>query len=166
MSKYDLPEESVKKDPPPICEHKFDDVKKTITEYADHLCLLLIKHGQSGFFIEGFSGRHGVSLIAICEWLSNSTKYPDFNSALRVAHSACIHYYNEELIHAIKLGDWQAVAQIKSILEGIMKTTPKELREGLLSNLKQKTYEEIEDEQKRADREKFKDELRGGKSGE
>ena len=139
MSKYDLPEAPVAREP---CTHTFANVKKVRTEYGDDLCEKVINYGREGKRIEAFAGKFNVCVNKMCEWLSNPQKYPEFDSAIKVSQSACIHYWLEELQHAISACDWQAVAQIRSILSDLNKYIPKELSEGLFNNLKQQSAED------------------------
>lgn len=148
--KYDNTEPDMPDSPPKReqCHHEFIQDYAIIDVYSDDLCEKVIEYGRQGLFIDGFAGRYNVSIVAMCNWLSKPDEYPKFNAAIKISHSACIHYYNQELLHSIQCGDWQAVANIKSILAEIMKTTPKELRENLYNNLRVKTPEELEAEQK------------------
>lgn len=143
--KYDLPEE---KPEFPECQHDFNKSTIIQTEYTDDLCVRVVEHGRNGLFIEGFAGKENVCMDSICQWLSNPEKYPEFNSAVKVSISASIHFWNELLLHSLKHFHLcgSAVPVIRQILADIMKSTPKELREGLFNNLHQKTAEEIERE--------------------
>ena len=125
------------------CIHEFDEQQDIIRDYSPQLCTKVIAHGRSGLFIEGFAGKYNVCMDTMCKWLSNVKEYPEFNSAVKISISACIHYWNEELNHAITSSDWQSVTPIKGILSEIMKSTPKQLREGLFNNLINKSAEDI-----------------------
>jgi hypothetical protein len=118
------------------CEHIFEQSTEIIRAYNFDLCSMVITHGQNGLFIEGFSGRYNVCFNAICDWLSSSDPiYDDFKSACKISVSACIHFWNEELNHAVMERNWAAVAAIKTILADIMKSMPKGLRENMLADL-------------------------------
>jgi len=160
MSKYDLPEAPVAREP---CAHTFANVKKVRTEYGDDLCEKVINYGREGKRIEAFAGKFNVCVNKMCEWLSNPQKYSAFDSAVKVSQSACIHYWLEELQHAISACDWQAVAQIRSILSDLNKYIPKELSEGLFNNLKQRTADDLARENELKTEEGFFSAL-GGKS--
>lgn len=125
------------------CQHYFSDDKEVIREYSADLCVKVIEHGRSGLFIEGFSGRYNVCMDEICRWLSNPDEYGNFCSAVKVSVSASIHYWNEELNHAISNADWQAVTAIRGMLSEIMRSTPKALRENLFNHLSSDSAEDV-----------------------
>ena len=117
------------------CVHSFkklDDIKR---DYHPIFCQYVIEHGRGGLLIEGFSGKYNICMDMICKWLSSPTEYADFNSAVKISISASIHYWNEELQHSISNGNWEGVRAIKAILADIMRSTPRQLREGLFNNL-------------------------------
>lgn len=136
-----------------VCPHNFIDTTTIIREYTNELCDKVIEYGREGKLIEGFAGKYNICMDAMCEWISKEKEYPDFNSAVKIAVSACVHYWMEELQYAIQKRDWNAVAVIRSILDGLTKSIPKELREGLFTNLKMETAEDrssqAEDEKQR-----------------
>lgn len=159
--KFDLPED---KPEIPVCEHKFNKATEIQTEYSDDLCERVVEHGQHGLFIEGFAGKEKVCMDSICKWLSNPIDYPEFNSAVKVSISASIHFWNELLLHSLNHFDLcgSAVPVIRQILADIMKSTPKELRDGLFNNLHQKSAEELEAEEKGKQQVKLVDAMTGG----
>lgn len=158
MSKYDLPEE---KEQPPECPHNFNKSTIIQTEYTDDLCDMIIEYGRQGYNIDGFAGRYNICVNSLCEWLSQPEKYPQFDSAVKIAQSAVIHYLNEELQHNIKLGDWQAVANIKAIINECMKAMPKRLTDNMYNNLKLKTPEQLEEEKRFKDLKMFQGNVTG-----
>lgn len=121
--------------PPPKCEHVFEHDSDIITEYSTELCEKVIEYGRGGMLIEGFSGKFKVCTNAICRWLSLPKEYPEWDSAVKISVSACVHYWQEELHHAMDQTDWTAVQNIRMILADINKSMPKQLREGLFDNL-------------------------------
>jgi hypothetical protein len=125
------------------CQHYFSTHKEIIREYSTDLCTKVIEHGRNGLFIEGFSGRYNVCMDEICKWLSNPDEYSDFCSAVKISVSAAIHYWNEELNHAINNTDWQAVTAIRGMLSEIMRSTPKALRENLFNQLSSNSAEDV-----------------------
>ena len=136
---YDLPTDPL---PPEKCSHTFAPIKDIQKDYTDDLCEKVIKYGREGKLIEGFAGRFNVCPNSMCKWLSEPDKYPDFDSAVKISVSACIHYWLEELQHAIESGDWQYVGLVRNILSDIMKSMPKELREGLFDRLDRESAED------------------------
>jgi hypothetical protein len=143
------------------CEHTFTTGKNIRREYSPDLCDNIIDHGRSGLYLHGFAGKYNISVIDMCDWLSKPKEYPDFVTAVRISHSACIHYYNEELLHFMTLQDWAAVAQVKATLAELMKVTPKELTEGLYSNLSVQTAASIQEEEQRDKDAEFQQNIMG-----
>ena len=61
-----------------LCAHEFVKSTKILRDYSNDLCNKVIEHGRKGLLIEGFSGKYNVCTDAICKWLSEPEKYPDF----------------------------------------------------------------------------------------
>ena len=160
MSKYDDYDEAVEFTP--SCTHSFIEGTEICREYTADLCDKIIEHGRAGLYLHGFAGKYNISVIDMCNWLSKPKDYPDFATAIRISHSACIHYYNEELLHYIGKQNWDAVSSVKSTLAELMKVTPKELTEGLYSNLAVQTSAEIQAEEQREKDAEFQQNILGG----
>lgn len=144
MNNYDI--DNHVKEEKQKCVHTFVDGNTIQTEYTPDLCDKVMEYGKQGFLIEGFSGRYNVCTDAMCKWLSKPDEYPEFNSAVKISISACIHYWQHELQFALEQGDYQAVQVIRSIISDMMKSTPKQLRENLFDTLHRKTAEELAEE--------------------
>jgi hypothetical protein len=133
-------------DETPKCKHEFTE-GNLITEYSDNLCIKLIQFGREGNFIQGFPGKYNIcSKTFNSVWLDReNTKYEKFRSAAKTAMSACFHFYNSELLHAIAnyetLGP--SIPILRSILMDLIKMTPKSILDLQFEDIdKQETEEE------------------------
>lgn len=117
------------------CVHKFVKSTEIVREYNPDLCNQLIEYGREGLlFIDGFAGKYNVCVDKIWEWInSTEEEYEDFRSAYKICVTACIHYWNEELVYAVNNRDWQAVTAIRNILSEVVKTVSKGVKEGVLA---------------------------------
>lgn len=121
------------------CSPKFHNSKIIITEYTSDLCEKIIEHGRQGHFIETFSGAYNVCSDKMGDWINkkDDNRYDEFRSAVKISQSATLHYWNCELINAVKnykdLGS--LIPSLRGILSDIMKTTPKGLRDLQFDNL-------------------------------
>jgi hypothetical protein len=109
--------------------------KNIIKKYNPKLCSWVIQHGQEGMFIEGFCGRYNICVDSMNKWLSDKNKkneyiYFEFRSAVKISQSACLHYWNSRLQHAIKnfVLESSLIPVIRTIIADIIKTTPTPLR--------------------------------------
>ena len=142
LMKFDDYSKYEEKKPSPSCSHVFEKSTDIIWEYSPDLCDKVIEYGRQGKLIEGFAGRYNVSVNAMCEWLSKVGEYPEFDDAIKISVSACVHYWTEELQHNMDLQEWTAVSHIRSILADLNKSMPKALRENLYNNLTQQSAED------------------------
>ena len=141
MSKYDklAYDEIIENPKAPECEHIFSLENTIIRDYTIDLCDKIIKHGREGYFIESFSGRYNICTESMVNWINSkdNKEYDDFRSALKISMSASFHYWNCELIHALKnfseLG--ASIPVLRGILGDIVKTMPKGLRDMQFENL-------------------------------
>lgn len=165
ITTYNRNGKPVKAKKPPIpCEHKFEHGKKFLSEYNADYCDLIIEHGKKGLYVEGFCGKYNISVDAMMEWLSaTSHEYDDFKVSFKISISAALHYWNEELIHALSNMETcgEKVSHIKSILSDIMKYTPKSLRDMQFNNLRTKTQTELAHEKDIEVQNEFVDAIKG-----
>ena len=94
----------------------------------------------------------------MCNWISKTAVninegiyQPDFHSAVKISISACIHYWDKRLMDEINSENWDAVPVIKSILNGLMRTTPDQLTKDLYNNLHSDTAQDIYNQKQNAD---------------
>ena len=139
-----------------------------IVDYTEELCSKVINYGKDGYLIDGFAGKYNICVDSMCNWISktasniNQGMYkPDFHSAVKISISACIHYWNNRLMDEISAENWDAVAVIKSILNGLMRTTPDQLTKGLYNNLHSDTAQDIYDQKENKTLEVFEENLVG-----
>jgi len=164
MSKYDNYDDRDERDALPQCEHVFNNQDKVITEYSEEICDWLIDYGRHGYHIRGFCGKYNICVNAMGRWLSaEDGKYEEFKSAVTISVSAATHYWNEELIHALKNMNTcgESLPLIRGILSDIMKYTPKNLQDMSFNNLKVKTAEELERENRQKEEEETYNAFRG-----
>lgn len=113
------------------CEVEFVD-SEVANEYDPRMCGELIQYGREGLLIEGFVGKYNINQVNFNKWITAPAgEYEELKAAKHICLSACIHVWSSRLNHAVKNCDWQAVANIKSIIADIMKSIPKHFREGL-----------------------------------
>lgn len=155
VDKYDLPprlkmQSSNKND-------EFEHIE-IIIDYTDELCSKVINHGKDGYLIDGFAGRYNICVDKMCNWISKTAVninegiyQPDFHSAVKISISACIHYWDKRLMDEINSENWDAVPVIKSILNGLMRTTPDQLTKDLYNNLHSDTAQDIYNQKQNAD---------------
>jgi len=68
----------------------------------------------------------------------------------------------EDPVRILDYVDWQAVANIKAIINETMRSMPKRLTDNMYNNLKLKTAEEIEREKNTANLKMFQGNVTGG----
>jgi hypothetical protein len=120
------------------CNHDFFN-HEMIIEYTDDMCEKVFEYGREGNHIEGFCGEYKICHKSFANWLSSpEEKYSKFQSAVNMSISASLAYWHKELKHAISTRNYEVLVHLRAIVDGIMKITPKVLRD--------KQYENVGDE--------------------
>ena len=119
------------------CE--FEEGTDIVRDYHEGLCVLVIMHGRAGYFFESFAGRFNICPTAMFDWISekDSDTYVNFRSSVKIAMSACLHFWNCKLIHALDnfaiLGD--IIPTVRAMIKDLTGSMPKELRNMQFENL-------------------------------
>lgn len=138
---------------------------EVITEYSEDLCELIIEYGRQGKSIEGFCGAYNISIDSMTKWIDTDDplSQPDFKEALKIAISACIDYWDGQLIHELQQDvlDAPRISLLRIMKQDSTKYMPNSLRNILFEGVRNRTPEQINDANNLRDNEERERMLKG-----